>query len=1270
MEYLYENLGDETFQEFCHCLINNDFKNTQAFPVGQPDGGRDSIAYLPHSSKKDFIIFQVKYVRNPHQERDIHKWLVDTINKEIIKIKRLIPRGAKAYYLITNVKGTAHLDAGAIDKLQKILDENIDIPSYCWWRDDLSRKLDSNPILKWSFPQILTGQDILNSILFENINESKEKRRSVVKAYLADQYEMDKEVKFKQIELQNRLLDLFVDVPIRIKKFNRKDKKLGYVLYRFEKIDSFNIEEEELFGAQEENGIGAALFLLSPLVQQDVSKLVLEGGPGQGKSTISQYICQIHRARLLNKETDFKFIPEAFLKVPVRLPFKIDLRDIATWVEGENPYIGVLNEESFSQMWSKSLESFLVAHIGYHSKIIDFNSVDLISIFKFSSILLVLDGFDEIANLNVREEIISFVNKGINRLSQNSKSIQIIITSRPAALSTDVCFAIEDYPSFELADIKINTINTYVEKWIKARKLNNREANEIKRLVEEKLEMPHLRDLAKSPMQLAILISLLNTRGESLPNKRTSLYDSYIELFFNRESEKNATIRDNRDLIIDIHKYLAWVLHSEAEMYKNNGRIELDKLTAKLKEYLENEGHKTDIANQLFTVMKERVCALVSRVQGTFEFEVQPLREYFCAKYLYETSPYSPAGSECSGTKPERFDAISRNFYWQNVVRFFAGCFDKGELPMLIHKLRELQNDLNLKHTNYPRIITAQLLSDWVFTQYPILLKDVVEIIIDGLNIGEILNQNFEGTSNDSILLPEGCGRKEIVEECFKQLREFPNIDYASELISLITDNPYRVIDYWEAYVDQIDGEQLTTWLEYGYLLGILHRLNKEILLSILQKDPSEKLRRFQIIINGRRIDIIQNDLVLKEVVLNGILNEELIFAPIRSESNSLSTITLCLNGYTLASMIKENRNTISFSDFINRRFRYYHRLNRESEKGFPNFPINDGIDKKIEGYFKAINKALNTDLENYRREIEPWDILIESGRNHFGDNWKFNLLSIIAAGIKSKEEKFESFSNLGDSSLSLCKRVRYARLKSGNVTWWRNELVNSKQIVFSLLIFFTWATPKTIKNLMSVVSSKIEELKDPDFKKLIRNFKQIAHLSTFTSVQQRYIENILEEQSLTNSIKYILSLRVPQHKIKKFLYDNIKNYTGDIEDILQSQLEFLINQFLKNPKNGSTLPKIKHVYSNLKRFNDEYYRYNMYPYRHHMYSQEKSTNIPYDIAKNIMEECKNYPRVIVFLSEKACRSNADKNLYPIGKVAQENIWFGECSIKEESKSN
>jgi hypothetical protein len=59
--------------------------------------------------------------------------------------------------------GSAHLDTGSIDRLNKILESKIQVPSICWWRDDLSRKLEANSALKWSYLEILNGQDILNS---------------------------------------------------------------------------------------------------------------------------------------------------------------------------------------------------------------------------------------------------------------------------------------------------------------------------------------------------------------------------------------------------------------------------------------------------------------------------------------------------------------------------------------------------------------------------------------------------------------------------------------------------------------------------------------------------------------------------------------------------------------------------------------------------------------------------------------------------------------------------------------------------------------------------------------------------------------------------------------------------------------------------------------------------------------------------------------------------------------------------------------------------
>jgi len=126
-----------------------------------------------NSRSKEFIVFQVKYVRNANEERDIHKWLMEIVQAEAKKIDVLIPKGAKSFYLLTNVRGTAHLDVGSKDKVNKILEENVKIPSICWWRDDLSILFEKDRLFKWSYPEIIDGQDILNSILLTILTTTK-----------------------------------------------------------------------------------------------------------------------------------------------------------------------------------------------------------------------------------------------------------------------------------------------------------------------------------------------------------------------------------------------------------------------------------------------------------------------------------------------------------------------------------------------------------------------------------------------------------------------------------------------------------------------------------------------------------------------------------------------------------------------------------------------------------------------------------------------------------------------------------------------------------------------------------------------------------------------------------------------------------------------------------------------------------------------------------------------------------------------------------------
>lgn len=956
MDYLFENLGDERFQEFCNCLISKEYNDIQAFPVGQPDGGRDSIVYLRNIRNENFngfYVFQVKYVRNPYTIQDIHKWFTNIIKEEAPKINKLIPRGAKKYILITNVKGTAHLGAGSIDKVNNILKENINIPSMCWWRDDICIRIEKDPIFKWSFPEILNGQDILNSILFEYISEKREKRESIIKAYLADQYDIDNEVKFKQIDLRNKLLDLFTDVPLRIKDFDDKDKVFRNLIMSLEYSGIHIHKRFDSYGEEKEYST-AANFILSSFAQNSIPKLLLEGGPGQGKSTISQYVCQVHRVRLLNKKNDLNSIPLEFKKSPIRIPIKIDLRHISSWIEHKNPYENILSNEYYNSIWSNSLESFLVGHIVYHSQNRDTTISDIISIMKESAILIVFDGFDEIANIQSRKEVVEFINKGVNRLSQNSKSLQVLITSRPAAFADAIGFSIEDYPHFELTDITSQTINEYVDKWINASQLNRRESIEIKKLVDEKLKLPHLKELAKSPMQLAILISLLRTRGESLPNKRTALYDSYIDLFFNREAEKSTMIRDNRYLIMEIHEYLAWILHSEAELTNSNGTIQLEELKLKLNGYLEKEGHSTELGETLFNVVKERVCALVSRVQGTFEFEVQPLREYFCAKFLYNTAPYSPTGEEKKGTKPDRFDAIARNYYWQNVVRFFSGCFDKGELPMLVDQLIILQEDDLLKYTNYPSLLMSQTLSDWVFSQSPRMSNKIIDKLIEDIKNGKIVEQD-EIYGSSFMALPIECGSENISMACLKKLQEFPPKDHVLELANIIRSNLYGVNNFWLDYLKIFKDEELTLWLEYGLYIGLIKKVDSKIILDVINNKgtPTETKKRIQILIRGERFDIINGNIDIKRKALDGILDNKMFIWRKGFHQTSIGLINLIFDPYMLNKIINmEGSSHLPFLSEINSNLNDFEEVHKDIS--FSNISgESDTIDSLINSFVK-----------------------------------------------------------------------------------------------------------------------------------------------------------------------------------------------------------------------------------------------------------------------------------------------------------------------------
>ena len=304
MTYYYEALNDISFQKLAQSLIVSVHPETICLPVRQPDGGRDAIFYHAALERKNFIVFQIKFSTKPKDtsERNAIDRLIES---EQEKVASLIQQGATHYYLVTNVQGTAHPGTGSIDRVNETLTKQFNIPCYVWWKDDLDARLDNASDVKWSYPEICRATDILQFLIKHSEFTTDIEAARAITAYMGKQHGDDRDVKFKQVELKRRITDLFVDIPIGHKgslRENRRTKRthsIDPVIDRYlEELDDeyeFETEEDHPFQHQ---GLGAGFLLRMPF-GRGVSRMVLEGAPGQGKSTVTQFICQVNRLKLL-----------------------------------------------------------------------------------------------------------------------------------------------------------------------------------------------------------------------------------------------------------------------------------------------------------------------------------------------------------------------------------------------------------------------------------------------------------------------------------------------------------------------------------------------------------------------------------------------------------------------------------------------------------------------------------------------------------------------------------------------------------------------------------------------------------------------------------------------------------------------------------------------------------------------------------------------------------------------------------------------------------
>lgn len=1236
MDYNLEALGDERFQKLSQALLTSAFPNVQCLPVGQPDGGRD--AFSRHEN--GFIVFQVKYSRNP-QVKDERIALADIIKTEGKKISALIERGATSYYLITNVSGTSHLDVGSIDKLNDELSSRFGIPCFCWWRDDVERRLEATHGLIWRYPEALRGSDFLEMFVSGGKVPLGPKKTNTLRAYLSSQYQRDSEVRFQQVQIQNSLLDLFTDTPLGVAREKVPSRDLANLSEKMsDRLNSTLHQRRFAHAYDDDPGLLAADWLLRAAPNAGLQRVVLEGAPGQGKSTVTQYLAQMNRMRTLRKDADLEKVPKSHQDHLVRIPFRVDLRDYATWLNGHNPFVG---EKSASRPInsSDSLESFLAFQIYNLSGGRPFDISDLLTAVEESHCLLILDGFDEVADKSTRERLIGEIRTASERLGEDCESLQVIVTSRPAAFILSPGFPEREWLHLSLLPMRLVQISQYTDRWIDARQLSVRDGRDFKALLLDRVARSHIRSLAQNPMQLAILLSLISTKGRSLPDKRTALYDSYMDLFFGREAEKDEVVRENRDVLIQIHQYVAWTLQVEAERPGGSGSITQNDLKLLVSKFLEEKEHTGDVLS-LFTGAVERVGALVSRVQGMLEFEVQPLREYFTGKYLYETAPYSPPGNEKGGTRPQRFDALARRPYWLNVARFYAGCYNSGELSSLVSGLEVLQEESSLALRSHSIQLAILFLNDWVFSQEPKTVRDVTSFVSNDANL-RVLMASGASWEENRLALPEKCGRSELIRNLEAAFVTETDPDFLARIgmcLQLNTSLSHRRA-FWSSL--RSSGHEAFSAARF---LGLFQEADRDAINELILAYGEKALLTLLRVGQWSNLE----DAERNKAIASFAMSPPTLGAVPRGRTDShraLYLMLVMLNPYLFAYITIDSNHDISLVDTLQR-----FGLLRLGELG--------ELDHKEEGIFHdVISAAIRTSqrpTKEWRSDLAPWSDYVEAVRRTWGEGPRVYSLAAIAAGIRSKEVKASAYGDTLNQDLPLVERARYARLRPA-VSWWKRLLEVDKtedQQLWVLILLCSWAPSTVFKKLDKQISGTLDQLKPHDWSLLLISVRAVVLTTSETRSPLSGFDGKSFSDLRSPRVRALLSLRIS----KSLAYDSWMSLLSSFDGKDHHLGDFVVKNAMGAAHRETRMWKaIVGFYKTwghiglVEELETDFER------GHYVYRQS-SNSMSSVLASSVAQDCTQLPLRLLEIAERSSSRKTGLSSSPLGDVAISERWF------------
>lgn len=661
-------------------------------PFGEgPDGGREATfrGKMNHPTTADpwdgYLVMQSKFSKRPTGDsKKDGEWALRELKKDLAKfedLERNLPK-PDYYIFVTNMVLTAVQDKGSKDQAIKLLEDHLattGLKGYdIWDYDKLCRFIDGHQDISNKYAGFITSGDVLAKMM-EILKGQQADFAQTMSLFLQSELRADQFAKLEQAghsaDQKTSLAHVFVDLPafdnpIADRPPNEtivKDLPPGVVAELIEA--GSRVLKGSVLIATDSQTSGAEM-----QSSKQPGRFVIVGGPGQGKSTVSQFVCQLYRAAILKDQPPHTIGAETFTALNLFLQqCVVDRMELPS--ARRFPVKVVLDEFASEIAKGKvdSLLSYILKRINDASKR-HCSASDLRRWLEAYPWLIVLDGLDEVPATSNRTQLLEMVIEFWSEVAILNADILVVATTRPQGYSDD--FSPRLYQHRYLAPLSTARALYYSQRLANARYSASVEQRDrvLKRLTMA-CEQETTARLMRTPLQVTIMATLVDRVGQP-PQERWRLFQLYYEVIYQREIEReilaSAILRQRKADVDAIHKRVGLLLQTQSEQAGGTeSRLSLSSFEELVRSRINEEGYEgielESRTREITEAALLRLVFLVGLEANNIGFEIRSLQEFMAAEALMD-------GNE--NEVRERLATIAPIDHWRNVFLFAAGrCF-------------------------------------------------------------------------------------------------------------------------------------------------------------------------------------------------------------------------------------------------------------------------------------------------------------------------------------------------------------------------------------------------------------------------------------------------------------------------------------------------------------------------------------------------------------------------------------------------------------------